>query len=130
MSKAQKETKIDETVKFDPSKYKRVKAITLPLLKQKDDVTCYIKIISEISVGKEVKQKKGETVMAPAQIMRVINLETGEEMEMIANAVLKSTFEENYPDKKYVNKCFAVTRHSKAQGKNYNTYSVEEIAAA
>ena len=118
------ETPETKSGKFVP---KKIKSVTLPLLKQADDVPYYIAVQTAITKGKEIKQKKGETIMEPAQIMRVVNLETGQECEMIANSVLQSTFEENYPGQKYVGKAFEVIRHAKQQGKRYHTYSVSEI---
>lgn len=112
---------------FDPSKLAVVRNVTLPLLKQTDDQPYYIAIVSGIVQGKAVAQKKGETVMEPAKIMRVVNLQTGQECEMIANSVMQSTFEENYPDQSYVGKAFVVIRHAKQAGKRYHTYTVTEI---
>jgi hypothetical protein len=110
-----------------PFEVKKVKAVTLPLLKQQDDAPLYILVNSKIEEGKEIKQKKGETVMEPAKIMKVVDLTTGQECEIIANTVLRSTFEENYPDDGFVGKAFEIIRHAKSNGKRYHTYSVTEI---
>lgn len=118
MSEAKKTT---TTLKFDV-----VKNVTLPLLKQQDDTTVYIQITGEIFTGKEMKGSGDKQKMEPADLMNIVDLETGEEMQMIANAVLKSTLEEEYPEAAYVGKQFAITRNS-VEGKRYKTYKVQEI---
>jgi hypothetical protein len=126
MSKSEKVQNLPQN-KMTDFKPQIVKHVTLPLLKQQDGVEIYFAITSLIEESKQVAQKKGETIMEAANVFKLVNLETGEEMEMIANSVLKSTLEENYPDGEYLNKAFAVTRHAKEKGKRYNTYSVTEI---
>jgi hypothetical protein len=110
------------TVKFNV-----VKNVTLPLLKMVDEKEIYVRIETEVFAGKEVVKKKGEEQLAPAELMRVINWETGEEMEIIVNSVLKGTLEEEYVDGSYVGKSFAITRHAKKQGKRYHTFTIKEI---
>lgn len=129
MSAKKKETQTENVTDlnkgFDPSKLGVVKKVTLPLLKQADDHDYYIVVSSPIFQGKEVVQKKGETEMSAANLMRVIDLTDGEEKEMIANTVLVSTLTEEYGDD-YVNRAFKI-RRSKVEGKRYKSYSVVEI---
>lgn len=129
MSAKKKETEIENTnsAGFDPAKLDVVQNVTLPLLKQEDEKPIYFAVQSKIFQGKEVAQKKGETVMEPADLMRIVDLTDGEEKEIIANSVLKSTLTENYEGESYVGKAFRVIRHAKAQGKRYHTYSIAEI---
>lgn len=108
-------------IKFDV-----VKNVTLPLLKQADDTTVYIQIDSAIYKGKEIKGTGEKAKMEPADLMEVTDLETGEQCEMIANAVLKGNLEESYENESYVGKQFAVTR-MKVEGKRYKNYSIKEI---
>jgi hypothetical protein len=65
--------------------------------------------------------------MAPAELANVVDLETGEECQIIVNAVLRGVLDEFYPDAGYVGKAFQIVRHAKAAGKRYNTFSVDEI---
>lgn len=104
-----------------------LKAVTLPLFKQVDDVPMFLALSGAIYTGKDVKQAAGTVKMEPAELVKCVNLETGEEGELIVNAVLKSTLEESYPSEAYVNKAFQITRKAKTNGKRYHTYSVFEI---
>jgi hypothetical protein len=105
-------------------KYEEEKVITLPLFKQQDDVPMFVRIMAPCYVGKEIKGS-GEA-MEPADLFRVCNLETGEEGEIIANAVLKSSLEEHFPDASYVGLDFKIVR-SKVEGKRYKAYKIVQI---
>jgi len=113
------------TTGFNPDEVKVVKNVTLPLLKKEDDRPVYIKSIGAIYKGKQVNGKEADK-MEPADLMNIVNLETGEEMQIICNAVMKSTFNEEYPDDSYIGKCFRVTQ-MKVEGKRYKNYSIAEI---
>jgi len=102
-----------------------VKQVTLPILKKVDDVTAYVAITGKIFTGKQVSGKDAEK-MEPAQLANVVNLETGEECQIICNSVLKSTLEENYENASYVGKAFAITQY-KVAGKRYKNYKISEI---
>lgn len=114
--------------KFDPENVKIVQAVTLPILKKVDDVAIYVTIQTKIILGKEMPAKEGEKQQEAAHLCNVINLETGEEMQMIANAVLKGSLEEKYPDESYVGKSFKILQ-MKVEGKRYKNYSMFEIEA-
>ena len=49
--------------KFDPTKVKVLKSVTLPVFKQQDNVPQYVKILEPIFTGKEIKAKDGEKAM-------------------------------------------------------------------
>ena len=104
---------------------KVLKVITLPILKKVDGVAVYVKILGEIFTGKEMKGKDSGD-MAAAELVNVIDLETGEPMQMICNAVLKSTLEENYPDGGYVGLGFSIEQ-MKVEGKRYKNYRINQI---
>jgi len=111
--------------KFDPSKVKVVKAVTLPVLSKVDNQPIFITITSAIT-AKDTTDDKGEP--ATIDICNVTNLETGEAMQMVVNTVLKSSLVEEYPKDEYVNKSFKVTQ-LKVEGKRYKKYSMFEIEA-
>jgi hypothetical protein len=126
------------TVPFDKSKIKKLKSVTLPLLKQEDEKEYYVKITSKFYKGKDINGNttadttdtgKADSVKKkePPYLCRIVNLETGEEMELIANSVMKSNLEEIYPDSGYVGKCFEVVRYN-IQGKQYKGYHITEIS--
>lgn len=116
--------------KFDPSAVKVVKAVTLPVFKQQDNVTLYVKILEPIFTGKEIKAKDGEKAMEPARIANVMNHETGEVGQLICNKVLESSLAEAYEKNTYVGKSFAITRlagEKGSSGRKYKSYKVVEI---
>jgi len=123
-----------ETVKgFNKSIIKRLRLVTLPLLKQEDEKEYYVKFVSEFYLGKDIEGKQHDdgtettNKKQPPYLARVINLETGQEMELIANAVLRENLNEHYEDGSYKGKCFEIVRHN-IQGKNYKGYDITEIA--
>lgn len=109
--------------------FKVKKNLTLPLIKLQLDVPVYIKFLTEMYVGKEVKGKGEKAKMEPAILADVINLITGEESQIIINSVVKAnlTEHEDYRDGKYVGKCFMLVKHDKREGKQYNDFSIQEI---
>jgi len=103
------------------------KQITFQLLKLVDGATVHVEITKSMWTGKEIAGGAGKAKMDAARLVRVINLETGEEMEMIINKVLEEIFGEEYPDNAYVGKWFGITKHAKADGKEYNTFTLVEL---
>lgn len=112
------------TTKAPQFKVKR--NITLPLLKPAIDVPVYIKVTSPIFTGKAV-QKAGDSPMEPAKLVNCIDLETGEEAQIIVPAVLSGIFEDEFPENAYVGKGFQITKHAKVSGKRYHPFSVAEL---
>ncbi len=109
--------------------FKVKKNLTPPLFKFIEDETRYLKVTSPIYIGKDQEVKAGEKKKEPAHLMDVINLETGEPGVVIVAAVVLSVLNESFPNNSYVEKEFAITKKSKAPGKNYNGYVVEELEA-
>ena len=103
--------------------FTRKKNLTLPMLRPVIDKEFYVKVQSAITLSK-VPPKQGEN---PAHVMEVIDLETGEEKIMIANAVIVRAFEEDYEGEAYVGKCFAMTKHAIKGSSKFNPYSITEI---
>jgi hypothetical protein len=121
-------------------KFKVVKNVTLPLLKQNAGETVYIKITEPFKIGKKVQNDKAAAVIA-----HIVNLVTGEEMQFLVPAVMQGVMHDEYgaakygmdenketievePEKEptYIGKCFAVSKLPKA-GKQYHPISVQEI---
>jgi hypothetical protein len=113
-------------------KFKVKKNVTLPLLKLEDGGAIFIRADEPIFLAKEIegtrarKNAEGQ-VQQPPHLLNVTNLETGEQMQIIANEVLKSTLEDAYPDTSYVGKSFRVERKPIQKGKKYATFTVAEI---
>lgn len=110
---------------------KRKKLLTRPVLKLPEDVSRYIKVEAPMFIGKTIKEKQKEGTdkkqKEPATILNVINLEDGEQAQIVCNAVLKSVLSEEYPNDAYVGKCFSITKQGRAPGKDYNPFHIEEI---
>lgn len=117
---------------FDPSKVKVVKQVTVPTLSPKPDSPIYVKMLSKIFVGKEIKPStaqdaEGGAIQKPADLALVVNLETGEQMHLIVSAVMKANVEETYPKDTYVGKSFRISKLGKRAGKRYFDYAIAEI---
>lgn len=110
--------------------FKVAKVVTVPLLKFVIDQPIYVKITGPIFLGKETKAASDSKKMEPAHLCNVINLETGEEQQIIVAKVLHSVLDEEYPEQSYIGKCFELTKGAKGSGKSYNPYSVVELVAA
>ena len=103
------------------------KHVTLPLFKWEDNKARYYKITSPIFIGKEINDKSaGAKKKEPAHLMNVVDLETGEEGQVIVATVLRGILTEEYPNDAYVGKGFAITQR-KIPGKDYNGYGVDEL---
>jgi len=117
-------SKTDTKAKFVP---KVKKLITLPLLKFVIDEPIFVKFVDPMFVGKEIKGGGDKAKMEPATLANVVNLETGEQCQIILATVLKSILSENYADDAYVGCGFQITKGKKGSGKSYNPYSVAEL---
>lgn len=110
--------------------FKTKKILTRPLLKFEEGKPRYVKIDAKMYIGKDMKVResdKDKPKKEPAMLANVINLETGEEAQIIVSAVVKSVLEEEYPNDTYVGRGFAITKLGRAAGRQYFAYNVEEI---
>jgi hypothetical protein len=109
--------------------YKRVKNLTLDILKFVELQPRYVKITGPIHLGKEQKGGKDgeEKKREAAHLAPCINLEDGTECQIIVSAVVLSTLNDEYPNEGYVGKCFSIMKKERVPGKQYFPYGVEEI---
>jgi hypothetical protein len=110
--------------------FKTKKVLTRSVLKHALGVTHYVRIEGPMFTGKTIKLRRGaaaETPREPATLINVVNLETGEQAQMIVNAVVKSVLTEEYPNDTYVGKCFAIAKQARQPGKQYDPFKIEEI---
>lgn len=108
-------------------KFKKVRNVTLPLLKLVENHAVYVRMDSAMFEGKQIDDKK-----EPATLINVTNLETGEECQIIAPTVLKGILTDDYPNDGYVGKSFSLVMHKvmdKADPNKlkYNKFDVAEI---
>lgn len=100
---------------------RKLKSVTRQLIKMGNNKPYYLKLQSAIHEGKKIGDKE------PAKLIDVVDLESGEEAQIIAGAVLVGILTEAYPGGEYVGKCFEIVKFRDA-GTAYNTYNVSEIA--
>lgn len=127
MSKATENKAAETETKTAAPMFKVKKNITLPLIKPQLDVPVYVKVMEPIFTGKDIKTAGDKKNMEPAQLMNVINLETGEEAQMIVPTVLNGIFADEYKDDAYVGLGFRIVKHPKTSGKAYHPFSVAEL---
>ena len=101
--------------------FRKLKSVTRNLFKLSNNKEYYFKIQEPIFLGKKIGDKD------PAHLANVIDLETGEEGQIILGAVLVGILNENYPDDAYVSRCFEIVKFRDAASA-YNTYNVSEVA--
>jgi hypothetical protein len=128
------------------SNFRVVKHVTRPLLKLVDNTKYYIQIEAPFKIAEQVKKPKmvEATVIEngvetkkmvpqpPPTIIDVKNIELDPPVscQMVANEVFKSELQKQYPNDGYVNKYFEIVKNTKAEGKNYNTFGITELALA
>lgn len=129
MSKKETTTQTQETVQAAPVfNFTVVKNVTLPLIKPEIDVPVFVKVTSAVFVGKDIAEKTpGAKKKEPAKLINCINLQTGEEAQLIVPSVLAGIFTDEYKDDSYVGKCFQLIKHAKKAGKEYHPFTVREI---
>lgn len=110
---------------------KRKKLLTRPVLKMPEGVARYVLIEAPMFIGKVIKEKLKEGTdkkqKEPATILNIVDLTTGEQAQIVCNAVLKSVLSEEYPNDTYVGKCFSIEKQGRQPGKDYNPFHIEEI---
>jgi hypothetical protein len=103
------------------------KQITRSVIPQRDGQTIFVQITGKPYEGKPLKE--GKTDMAPATLIDVTDLATGELGLLIVNKVLAGQLDELYPNSGFIGRNFAVTMKPKADGKRYKTFVVYELEA-
>lgn len=133
----QQEAFPETTGEKKPLKFKVKSHVTVPLLKVPDNGTpVYVTFDGAIEKAKDndsMRQRKqkmaeaGQPVNEPPHIARVINLETGEHMQIIVNSVLKTEIEDKYPENGYIGVSFEIKKYKMTGGKRYATFQIAEI---
>lgn len=109
-------------------KAKAIRRVTRPVLKLEEDKPVFVRAMSALYEGREIKPAPGnEAQMKPATLLDVVNLETGEEAQIVTGAVLASNLREGYPGDAYKGKCFQITKLPKQKGKRYFGFDLIEI---
>ena len=112
-----------KTAKFDPSKIKTVKVVSLPTMSINANATVYVKF--ETPIGTRVINE-GLDNERTFQFAQVINHETGELSNLnVDNGVLWA-LDAEYEKQSYVGKSFQITG-VKTEGKRFLSFKVLEI---
>ncbi len=107
-------------------KFTRKAQLVFPLLKHEPGKTLFVRFTSEPAPGKKLEEDK-----EPALVARVINLETGEECEMLVASVLAGVLNERY-SKGVSGYSFEIEKSAEMSGKGkqkYYTFKIWEISA-
>lgn len=112
---------------------KRKKLLIRPVLKLVVSEPRYVLIQKAMYLGKDMKSRNKEVVEGdrkkkePAHLLDSIDLVTGEECVVIANSVVQSTLEEEYPKGGYVGLAFEMMKLPRKEGKEYFPFQISEI---
>ena len=106
-------------------KFKKIKAVNRGLLKFSPNKPIYIK--AESAMVQSEKHPKDKSDKTPPVLMDIVDLQTGEEAQIICGEVVKSELEKHYPNNEFIGKCFEITQHEPEAGKQYRKYSIVEI---
>lgn len=112
----------DQTKPFKPV---RVEPVTLPTLSFKDRTLAYLQFVTPIEKGRRIETDE-EQAKEPADIARVIDLETGEMFELVCPMLLVTALTERVPN--YVGLCFEIQVSAEPRpGKKYKDVTVFRI---
>jgi hypothetical protein len=119
-----KDTPAPAKAPFQPEILRRV---TRPVLKMEVDVPAYVKAQSKLYQGKEIKGSGDKAEMKAAVLLDVLDLSTGQEMQIVCGTVLSGILEDSYPGDSYAGLCFQITKRPKVGTKRYFNYEVLQI---
>lgn len=109
--------------------YEVVNQVTRDVKRQIDNVPFYVMFEGPMDKGPDLEQY---TKMKSAVVAPIVDLETGEFMVLICNAVLESELRQSYPDEGYVGKSFAIVRNvarkdNSGNDRRYKSYRILEL---
>lgn len=104
------------------SRFKRVRSVTLPAFKIEKGTVRYFAFLSPMFLGDKIDAQKNAAVLAHA-----LDMETGEEGQLIVPAVMMLELERSYPKSAYVRKGFSLVM-TRVPEKRYNLCEVAEVA--
>ena len=114
MAKAKPEATEENTAAAPVSKFvpKVKKLVTLPTMKLTTDIPVNVKVLEAIHTSRpsiDPRDGKEKTV----ELLNVVNLDTGESMQIVAGKVLCNVLTEEYPEHSYVDCGFQVKKGAK-----------------
>lgn len=132
MAKARTETETETKHAGTPFAFKVVRQIKVPTLKIEEGKDYFVHVTQPI----ETRQTRVQDpitkmdVLKDIDIIRCVNLETGEVVEMVGSAAVSSTLKDyDGGNAKYVGKSFRLRKGANAPGKRYKLWQIDEIEA-
>jgi hypothetical protein len=101
--------------------------LTIPPLKFEIDKPVYVLVTGPMHVGRKLKGSGQKSKMEPATLCNVVDMQTGEQFQLICATMIRGIFEDNYPNHSYVGNAFQIIKHNKREGKSYYDYSMDEV---
>jgi hypothetical protein len=101
------------------------KNITKTVWKWVEGVEKVFRIEAPIRIGRA--PKPGSAIEKPAELIDVIDLETGNKEVLIAGKVIRDNLIETYSDDAYVGRYFRAVQGPMRTGRKYKDYVLEEI---
>lgn len=108
------------TAKSNPA-FKKIRSVTVTLLKLENNQPRYLYVTAPMFMGEKIDAKKDAAILLP-----VVDMETGEEGNVIAPAILQGELVKTYGGAEYVGKGFEVTK-SRDPSVKYNHVSISEV---
>ena len=107
--------------------FEDVKVLSTPFLSGRLGEEKRIKILEAITKAAYVKAGRAEA--NDVCLVQDLDSESPDPFTLVVPAIMKSELEKNYPNGKYVGKCFRFTRFAKAEGGKASPVAVYEIKA-
>lgn len=104
------------------SKFKRVRAVSLPVLKLSKAKPRYAYLMSAMYKGKALDDKR-----EAATLVHAIDMETGEEGLIICPMIMQKELNDAYPGEAYKDRGFEISV-SRDPEKKYNHVSISEVS--
>lgn len=102
--------------------FKKVKNVTLPLIKLENKREYFLRFDGAMHQGKTVDDKKEPPIMA-----EVTDMETGEQGLIILGQVLRENLKAAYPEDSYVGKIFSIEKSAPEGARKYSLWNIAEV---
>lgn len=114
---------------YNLANYEVKREVSTPTLSIKgDNIRLLVEFVSPIASKTTKKVRNGVEQDVTVYSAKVIDMTDGIEKSLVISAVFRSELETSYPNGGYVGKCFAAEKLGKKEGRDYNVWSIKEIA--
>lgn len=126
---------------FNPEDIELERQLVFPTLQVQPGVPVFVRVLEAMFQGRQLEEATpGKPVRGPATILKVHVFHggkddhqlNGKDAQIVANKLLVGVLKDNYPDDKYVGKCFKIIKSSskkagKAGSEGYYTFECYEF---